>query len=570
MFLAELKDVVSKFGDAISKILDVDVLIVDNNLNRVGNTYRYSDEPVPIRQMSIIGQVITSGQVIAIDDKNTYHTCKVCPDLSECNMNGFIGVPIFYKERVVGAIALILPERKIQEAFRDVRNSIEFLERMADLLSSKIQNSDDYKHLNTIKREREILMDSIEDAIVSTDEIGYITYYNIKFVNFFGPQKNCTGMFIKEVISHRVIDEFLSTPNDVTNQLIYIESEGHPFYGFLSCMNISVNGHRTGMLFSFKALSSVNAEFNKISHDNLLVTFNWAEQGFLSSGTIDLAKRISIKNKTVLIYGENGSGKEMLAKAIHNFSNRSQNGFIIVDCGGLNREFLEQSIFGDERDSNVLGGLGKLQLAHKGTIYFHKINKMPMYLQKRIVEFLKTNTIRQAFVRDIQIDVRLIFSTDQELSALAKQGLFDDELYYRISEDTIEIPPLRKDKRSMSNILQKNIAFYKQKYNKEHLIFGDDVMAVLSAYSWPSNMKEIECTIDSLVCHCSEQVCIEDLLPYHLMEEATSSIQSIRELEKEKISQLLATAKSKDEVARLLNIGRATLYRKIKQYNINL
>lgn len=569
MSLAEIRDVVTKFANTISRILNVDVMIVDQNLNRIANTYHYVDEPEPIRQMSIIGQVIISGQVIAIQDKQTYHACQVCPDLEACTMTGFIGVPILYRNRVAGAIALIMKADRVNDIFRDARTAIEFLEGMADLISSKIENDDDYKNLNIIKREQEILMDAIENAMISTDEIGYIKYFNKKAARFFGLKKECIGQYIKDVIPHRLISEFLTVPNDFTNKLIYIELEDHPFYGFLSCLNISINGQRSGMLFSFKSLSNINEELNEINFENVHSTFDWAEQGYLASATIDAAKRLSINNKSILIIGEQGSGKEMLAKAIHNFSDRSGNGFITVDCGGLYMEILEQSIFGDDRQAEGVAGLGKLQLAHKGTIYFHRINKMPMYLQKRVVDFLKTGTIRQAFVRDIQIDVRLIFSSDEDLAGLMREGMFDDELYYRISENTIEIQPLRKDRASMLNILRKNIRFYKQKYHKEPLEFEPAVMECLQNYGWPGNMMEIEHTIDSLVYHCNDQVRMADLKPYPMMQQMRPEIKTMKEMEKEKILQMLSVTRNKDEVARMLNIGRATLYRKLKEYQIN-
>jgi len=226
MLLAEIKDSASKFAEVISKTLDVDVLIVDNNLKTVSNTYRYFDKFTLVRRVSIIGQVIATGQVVAIDDKSSFNACKECPDLQECEMVGFLGVPIHYQDRVVGAIALILPKQRVLQIFKDVRNSIEFLERMADLLSSKIQNNDDYNTLNIIKREREVLMDSIADAIVSTDDIGYITYCNKQFMKCFGLNKSCQGQLIRDVIPHKIVSEFLKKQNVIINQVLFLEFEG--------------------------------------------------------------------------------------------------------------------------------------------------------------------------------------------------------------------------------------------------------------------------------------------------------------------------------------------------------
>jgi len=339
MLLAEMKKDVTKFAEVISKILEVDVLIVDNNLKTISNTYCYPNKPTPIHNTSIISQVILTGKTIAIEDKCNYDTCKECLDFKECEMKGFICVPILYKEAVAGAIALIVPEHKISVVFANVRNSIEFLERMADLLANKIQNSDDYSNLNLIKHEREMIMDSIDYAMVSMDEIGYITYYNKRFRHYFGGNEDFCGLFIRDVIPHKYITEFLSNYTEFSDRLIYFEKDSHHFYGFLSCMNISINGSRGGMLFIFKSISDVNTQLAEIGYNNTSITFKSIENGLIPMQVINEAKRLSVTAKTVLIKGESGTGKELLAKAIHTFSDRA--GQYFVRC--LRNHFLEMS-----------------------------------------------------------------------------------------------------------------------------------------------------------------------------------------------------------------------------------
>ena len=174
MLLARIKGALSKFANTISKMLDVDVLIVDSNLKVVGSTFRYFAQYDVIRRVSIIGQCMTTREVVSIEDRRKFSTCQACPEYETCEMRGLIAVPIVYKDTVVGAIALIIPQQKVAAIFRDVNNSIEFLQNMASLLSSKLQDSDDYSALDVIKQEREILMDEVEYAIVSTDNLGVV------------------------------------------------------------------------------------------------------------------------------------------------------------------------------------------------------------------------------------------------------------------------------------------------------------------------------------------------------------------------------------------------------------
>lgn len=413
-------------------------------------------------------------------------------------------------------------------------------------------------------------MDSIDYAMVSMDELGYITYYNKRFRQYFGDKTDCFGMFIRDVIPHKYVTEFLSNYIEFSDRLIYFEKDSRPFYGFLSCTNIYINGSRSGMLFIFKSISDVNVQLSEIGYNNTRMNFKFLEEGLIPEQVIEEAKRLSITAKTVLITGETGVGKELLAKAMHAFSDRSNNCYVTVNCGGIHRELLEESLFGNEQSYNIVGGLGKLQLAHKGTIYFYKIDQMPIYLQRRLVEVFKSHTIQRAGMHDITVDVRMIFSTSVDLASLVRDGLFDDELYYRISENTIHVPPLRQDKAALKQLLDSRTEFYKEKYHKEKLSFDAQAIDALINYRWPENRKELDKVMDKIVSRCENKVTVEDLARLNLTDGEDDGIKpsSISDMEKESIAALLASNINKDEVARALGISRATLYRKIKKYNL--
>ncbi len=567
MLLAEMKNDVTKFAEVISKILEVDVLIVDNNLKTISNTYCYPNKPIPIRNTSIIGRVISTGKTVAIEDKCKDEACKNCLDFKKCEMRGFICVPIVYKDVVVGAIALIVPDHKIPVVFGNVRNSIEFLERMADLLASKVQKSDEYTNLNLIKHERELIMDSIDYAMVSMDELGYITYYNKRFKHYFGENENFCGLFIRDIIPNKCITEFLSNYNEFSDELVYIERDNYTFYGFLSCMNININGSRGGMLFVFKSINDMNAQLAEIGYNNTSITFGSIDGGMIPPKVIDEAKRLSITSKTVLIRGETGTGKELLAKAIHTFSDRSGQYFVTVNCDGTYRSILEESLFGNQDSEQIVERLGKLQLAHKGTIYFYKVDHLPRYLQRRLAEILKSKMIHQSG-RNIKVDLRMIFSTSADLEDLVQQGFFDDELYYRMSENTIHIPPLRQDKIALRKLIIGRMKFFKEKYYNEGITFDAKAFEALLLYKWPGNGKELDKVMDCIVSKFTGNVSVDDLAKLNVIELEENRPLPIRDMERESIAALLASSRSKDDVAMKLGISRATLYRKIKKYNL--
>jgi len=322
------------------------------------------------------------------------------------------------------------------------------------------------------------------------------------------------------------------------------------------------------MLFIFKSISDVNTQLAEIGYNNTSITFKSIENGLIPMQVINEAKRLSVTAKTVLIKGESGTGKELLAKAIHTFSDRAGQYFVTVNCDGTYREMLEESLFGNEQSSQIVGGLGKLQLAHNGTIYFYRIEQMPVYLQRRLAEILRNKTISQSGMRSIKVDLRMIFSTSADLESLVQVGLFDDELYYRISENTICIPPLRQDKAALRKLLTSSAKFFKGKYNKESLSFDAQAFEALLFYGWPGNGKELDKVMDCIVSRCTDNVTVKDLARLNVIEMEDNKFVSIRDLERESIEALLAANKKKDDVAMKLGISRATLYRKIKKYNL--
>jgi len=171
-------------------------------------------------------------------------------------------------------------------------------------------------------------------------------------------------------------------------------------------------------------------------------------------------------------------------------------------------------------------------------------------------------------MRSIKVDLRMIFSTSADLESLVQVGLFDDELYYRISENTICIPPLRQDKAALRKLLTSSAKFFKGKYNKESLSFDAQAFEALLFYGWPGNGKELDKVMDCIVSRCTDNVTVKDLARLNVIEMEDNKFVSIRDLERESIEALLAANKKKDDVAMKLGISRATLYRKIKKYNL--
>lgn len=569
MYLGQMKEACEMFAAAISKVLDVDVMIVDQSLNRVANTFRYPHNPIPIRRMSIIGKVITSGELLTIDDRSNYFVCKNCPDIDECEITGLIGVPIFFHKQVIGAIALIVPNRNTNSLYKNFRNSKDFLEKMADLLASKVQNIYDYEKLNLVKKEREIVMDSMEDAILSVDELGYITYHNKIFSNYFHVETSLAGSNFLSELEHPLMKECFYSRSNLSNKLIYAEYQGKSFYGLLSATSMVINGEFRGMLFLFKSLNKLNYTFN------VLTTKTSASFGEFSQTASDkmkravaAAKKLAVSDEIIIIQSEGNCGEEILAQSIHRFSSRSEHCFIKVDCTCPAISMLENEIFGNENALDMSGSMGKILLSHKGTLYFHEINELSLYLQKRITNFIKTKKIGQNHLSDIDIDTRMIFFTKVPLLNLLDSGKLDEEFYYWLGANILLVPSLRDRKSDLPKLIETNLAFFANQLGLPVPTLDSALMDALCAYDWPNNLKELEQVAEQIVLRSNGgTVKLEDAsyLSFCLTQKA---VKSMDDVEREHIASMLAQKKNKEQIAKLLNISRGTLYRKIKKYNL--
>ena len=258
--------------------------------------------------------------------------------------------------------------------------------------------------------------------------------------------------------------------------------------------------------------------------------------------------------QTVLIQSAPGAGEKLLARCIHNYSDRSHLSLVTVDCGYA-RDLREQIIFGE---------LGQLHLAHGGTVYFQNVELLPYYLQEKLVDFLRSGVLNHENGGQVRVDVRVICSTTADLHAMTEAGTFLEPLYYRISERTLTIPPIREDPEQLRRMIENGIRFYRSCYHKPELTLSSRALERLCRWDWPGNLTELDQALDQLVRRAEQEITADSL--EQLPAFSRQKVLSVEEMERERIGELLRQRYSKEEIARLLGISRATLYRKIKQY----
>lgn len=288
--------------------------------------------------------------------------------------------------------------------------------------------------------------------------------------------------------------------------------------------------------------------------------------------------KVSPTETTVILYGETGTGKSLIAKAIHLLSGRKGN-FVEVNCAALPETLIESELFGYEKGA-FTGALkskpGKIELAKDGTLFLDEISEMNLTVQAKFLRVLQEKTFeRLGGLTSIKTNARIIAATNRDLLKLVKEGKFREDLYFRINVFPIEVPPLRERKDAILKIADYLIKKLSKKIGKPPLPLSKKAKEFLKSYDWPGNIRELENMLERNFVMCDkEELEIEiekQELPSPLTEEKSPKLMNLRDLEKNAIIEALKKAKgNKKEASKMLGISLRTLYYKIKEYQIDV
>ncbi|MCU7613080.1 sigma-54 dependent transcriptional regulator [Chryseobacterium sp. GMJ5] len=287
-----------------------------------------------------------------------------------------------------------------------------------------------------------------------------------------------------------------------------------------------------------------------------------------------LAERVALTNATVLLTGETGTGKEVFASAIHEGSDRKKNNFVAINCSAFSKEILESELFGHKQGSftgAIKDKKGLIEEANGGTLFLDEIGEMPIELQAKLLRVLETKEfIKMGETKVSKSDFRLIAATNRNLEDEIKQGHFREDLYFRLNIFDIHLPPLRERKEDLKILAKNFIDIFSQKLNLLSVHVSSDYYKALEKNDWKGNIRELRNTIERSLILMNDQILDTESLP-HYSEKNTAENDSLsmRSLEKEHIQKVIQYTKgNKAEAARLLEIGIATLYRKLEEYEL--
>jgi DNA-binding NtrC family response regulator len=298
---------------------------------------------------------------------------------------------------------------------------------------------------------------------------------------------------------------------------------------------------------------------------------------------LDAASRVAHSDATVLILGETGTGKELLAKAIHFNSSRKQQPFVVINCGSIPHDLLESELFGHIKGS-FTGALahkkGKVEIADGGTVFLDEIGEMPPDLQVRVLRLIQEREIEKVGSPNPQkVNVRIIAATHRNLPALVAEGKFREDLYYRLSVIPIELPPLRNRHGDIPEFVHEFFERSKRKHARPELQFPPSLVPSLENYPWPGNVRELENVIERIVLLCrSNEVTLADFPDS--IRQASAEAESDKPPVPEKGISLEAAERdlivsalrlhnwNQSQAARYLNISRKTLMYRMTKHKI--
>ena len=566
--LIKIKDDVIKYAETISQVLNIDVEVMDKNLIRIAGTGRIEGKIGlnMAEEAHIYKKVLKTKKTYVITNPRKEKICDSCPSRGTCGEVMEISTPIIFKSEVVGVIGLICFDEIQKAEFLYKRESyIKFLKQMATFISTRVYQENEKIMIENNNQVLLNVVDRIPNAIIIANEDNKVELINDMGVNLFG--KCNSEVYINSEIIDDTMDKknFYLTCNNITHEVVgdiidfpthmgrfrtlYVFQEAEKFKKYLHQFN---SGYSKIFIFNSPQMQNVYLKIQKVAKTTT----------------------------TILITGESGTGKEVAARAIHESSNRANKPFIPINCGAIPENLMESEFFGYVKGAftgaNPKGKIGFFEQADGGTIFLDEIGDMPLSLQVKLLRVLQEKTITPIGANNTKkIDIRIIAATNKNLEELVKENKFREDLYYRLNVFPIYIPPLRERQKDIEELSYYFISKYSRLFNSFQKNFSNEVKELFLSYNWPGNIRELKNVIEYIinVIDEKENIIFKKHLPPRLINNfEDKKIKTLADLETEAIKNLLdkfgKSSKDKVRIAKTLDISLATLYRKIKQYNL--
>lgn len=468
--------------------------------------------------------------------------------------------------------------------------------RAANIMLTIIRERKELLEIKEVKEQLSVILNTAQEGVQMSDKDGTILYINQGYTRITGIlREDRIGKNVFEVSPHGALVEVLKTGkpcmgrrNKVVGSNTEVISNASP---------ISVNGEIMGAVVVFQDISEVIRLTKELRRSTWVIDGLKDEIKKLGDGTgvfedivcqsdkmkniINIAQKAAREDSTILITGDSGTGKETFANAMHAESPRSSKPFIKINCAAIAENLIESELFGYEAGAFTGAGklkLGKFELANEGTIFLDEIGDMSPVFQAKLLRIIQDQKVeRIGSTHPTKIDVRIISATNRDLIELIRQGKFREDLYFRLNVINIHIPPLRERREDITALTNVYIEHFNRKFCKNVKGATNKANELLLMYNWPGNVRELRNILERTILMTDGEWITEDLLlPYfnkfRSRAQAKGSVIPFCEMERRLIRRALeeygTNVEGKQKAAKALQISLATLYNKIKKYEI--
>jgi len=441
----------------------------------------------------------------------------------------------------------------------------------------EVQNVEN-KHKNQLKA----IINYVYSGIIYVNKNGMIKLFNPVAEKIFDMKsEEVIGKHIERILKNSHYEKIIKSKIPEINQYTKIKDN----VVLVSRIPIKVKDVISGVLITFQDIEEIKKSeltIRKITYKKGL-TAKYTFNDIISSTNImkrkiKMAQAYALSNENILLRGETGTGKEIFAQSIHNFSNRSDKPFVAINCAALLPSLLESELFGYEKGSftgaNKKGKIGKFELAHEGTIFLDEIGKMPKSLQSKILRVIEEREImRIGGEQVIPINVRIISSTNKELFKEIENNNFQRDLYYRLNTLNLLIPPLRKRRADISLLAKYFLISYDKELYEINKKSWNEIFDLMKKLEWKGNVRELKNVIKRINIlldnEFDEGMSTLEILNKSLDHENFSLNDGFSTNERNKILKVLKEEKwNRGKAAEKLNISRTTLWNKMKEFDI--
>ncbi|HGW1696438.1 TPA: sigma 54-interacting transcriptional regulator [Escherichia coli] len=580
--LMQIQPTIQRFARMLASVLQLEVEIVDENLCRVAGTGAYGK--FLGRQLSgnsrLLRHVLETKTEKVVTQSRFDPLCEGCDSKENCREKAFLGTPVILQDRCVGVISLIAVTHEQQEHISDnLREFSDYVRHISTIFVSKLL--EDQGPGDNISKIFATMIDNMDQGVLVVDDENRVQFVNQTALKTLGVVQN-------NIIGKPVCFRPLTFESNFTHghmqHIVSWDDKSELIIGQLH----NIQGRQLFLMAFHQSHTSFSvANAPDEPHIEQLVG-----ECRVMRQLKRLISRIAPSPSSVMVVGESGTGKEVVARAIHKLSGRRNKPFIAINCAAIPEQLLESELFGYVKGAftgaSANGKTGLIQAANTGTLFLDEIGDMPLMLQAKLLRAIEAREILPIGASSpIQVDIRIISATNQNLAQFISEGKFREDLFYRLNVIPITLPPLRERQEDIELLVHYFLHLHTRRLGSVYPGIAPDVVEILRKHRWPGNLRELSNLMEYLVNVVpSGEVIDSTLLPPNLLNNGTTEQSDVtevseahlalddaggtalEEMEKQMIREALSRHNSKKEVADELGIGIATLYRKIKKYEL--